>query len=239
MCVDWSVTLRDDPEIEVPSCLQFLTQCPSFSWIHLPSICPACPSVPDPVSSGRVFKELASAHPSEEDNKIKIKYVLPASNFNLHMHGEDDSNPWRCCSQAGRCCCPRLIAWPLILAWQPVSSSLKLFSKLLYWCEEEEQSQVQTLNDRDALLCLATATRCCELLLCCWRSNLNVVLMNAPQYLAPTVIIIVSSYLLNFIFGRFKRSFRATESWSTRTWARDRRNVISNPFWISKYYESV
>lgn len=152
VCVDWSVTLRDDPEIEVPSCLQFLTQCPSFSWIHLPSICPAsCPSAPDPVSSGRVFKELASAHPSEEDNKIKIKYVLPASNFNLHMHGEDDSNPWRCCSQLGRCCCPRLIAWPLILAWQPESSSLKLFSKLLYWCEEEEQSQVQTLNDRDAL----------------------------------------------------------------------------------------
>ena len=26
----------------------------------------------------------------------------------------------------------QLIAWPLILAWQPLSTSLKLFSKLLY-----------------------------------------------------------------------------------------------------------
>lgn len=112
------------------------------------------PSVPDPVSSWSsksCLKPRQSAHHSEEDNKIKIKYILPASNFNLHMHGGDDSNPWRCC---GRCCCPGLIAWPLILAWQPlwaVSASLKLFSKLLYWCEEEEQSQVQTLNDRVAL----------------------------------------------------------------------------------------
>ena len=43
-----------------------------------------------------VFKELPkvpSAHHSEEDNKIKIKYIPPASNFNLHMHGGDDSNP--------------------------------------------------------------------------------------------------------------------------------------------------
>ena len=153
-CVDWSVTLRDDPEIEVPSCLQFLTQCPSFSWIHLPSICPVSFSPwPCLCLLSEVFKELPSApsaHPSEEDNKIKIKYILPASNFNLHMHGEDDSNPWCCCSQLGRCC-PGLIAWPLILPWQPVSTSLKLFSKLLYWCEEEEQSQVQTLNDRASL----------------------------------------------------------------------------------------
>ena len=40
------------------------------------------------------------AHPSGKDNKIKIKkQVLPASNFNLHMHVEDDSNPQHCYQQ--------------------------------------------------------------------------------------------------------------------------------------------
>ena len=153
------------------------------SSVHLS--CPEWPSIPDPVSSGLQRAAcVPSAHPSGEDNKIKIKYILPASKFNLHMHGEDDYNPC--------CCCPGQIAWPLILPWQPGSIFKTIFKTTLLM---RRRRTISSANSK-RLSCFVRPQPAVN---CCWRSDLNVVLMNAPQYLARTVIIIVSSYLLNFI----------------------------------------
>ena len=133
---------------------------------------------------------------------------------------------------AGRCCCPGLmIAWPLIPAWQPVSCERIFKTIFKTTLLMRRRRTISSANSKRPSCFVRPQPLCCCELLGCWRSNLNVVLMNAPQYLACTVIIIVSPYLLNFIFGRL-RGFRLDWDWENTTAEQclDRRNVISNPF---------